>query len=53
MTERSGGYRGLARGLAVAGMLGAVVAAMTTAASGGVLLGCRGQDLLIPATATD
>lgn len=37
MTERSTGYRGLATGLAVAGLLGAAVAAMTSWAAHGAV----------------
>jgi hypothetical protein len=37
MTERSTGYRGLARGLAVAGLLGAALAAMTGCAAHGAV----------------
>jgi hypothetical protein len=36
MTERRGAYRGLARGLAVAGMLGAVLATITSCSARGV-----------------
>jgi len=54
MTERSGGYRGLARSLAVAGMLGAVLAAMTSCAAHGSAgpTGPTGHPTAKPPTAT-
>jgi hypothetical protein len=54
MMERSGGYRGLARGLAVAGMLGAVLAAMTSCGVGvsTMTTGPIGRPTATPPTAT-